>query len=98
MSHVSIAKEKVKKLTYRVEKSLYELRYKDSECNVLDEYLYAKLKALCDDETCNKRGLKFPLVRVNDVIYLDSNNDDLYAVLHLLAKEFDIILDYKKIV
>lgn len=97
MDNISIAKKKVKELTIEVEKSLYELRYCDSKCNALTEELYAQLRAICDNKSCENKGLQFPLIRKDGGIYLNSNNEDLFKVLHILATDYNIILDYKQI-
>jgi len=97
IDNVLIAKQKMKSLTTIVEKSLYELRYKNSEYNMLNENLYNRLKILCNDSTCNEKGLTFPLIRKDGNIYLNSTNEDLFTVLHILADNYEIILDYKQI-
>lgn len=97
-NNVLLAKKMVKDLTVKLEKSLYELRYSDSQYTVLTESLYSQIKIMCENSACNEHGLSFPLTRVDGEIYLNANNEDLFKVLHVLANEYNIILDYKKVV
>ena len=89
-SHI-VAKEKIKSLTSKLEKSLYKLKYGDKEFNVLDESLYCRINSICENK------YPFPLVKICDQIYLDGNSPQLYCTLAKLAEDYNIILNYEKV-
>ena len=88
---VTVAKEKMRDLTARLEKSLYNLRYGDKEVTIMDDKLYEKIKCICEAS-----GLDFPLVRVCDEIYVDCDTSKVFCTLSKLADDYGIILDSKK--
>lgn len=95
MCNVSIAREKVKNLTIKLEKDLYILRYSNSEFLELTDDIYIELKRLCDDNSC--ATLSFPLKKKDGKIYLNESNEDLFKVLHILAEDFSIVLDHMNV-
>jgi len=89
-SHI-IAKEKIKGLTARLEKSLYILKYGDRVITVMNSELYEKIRCICEDS-----GVEFPLVKICNDIYVDCNTPKVFCTLSKLADDHGIILDSKK--
>ena len=92
MSSHAIAKTKLKKLTSRTERSLYQLKYSSCEFIPLTDELYTEVLMIC---TNNK--LPFPLIKNQGKIYLNTLDSRLYSVLHELADNYNIVLDYSNV-
>jgi hypothetical protein len=91
MSNHIVAKQKVRTLASRIEKSLYKLKYGGGGHNILDDRLYSRISNICIGE-----GMPFPLVKHNREIYLDITQPELYHILSKLADNHQIILNYEK--
>lgn len=92
MCNVSIAKDRVKTLTTKLEKDLYLLKYRHEDFIKMTDEVYDKIKELTDEDSSGR--LTFPFKKVGDNIYLNGNDDNLYKSLHILAEEFHIVLNY----
>jgi hypothetical protein len=88
---ITVAKEKMRYLTARLEKSLYNLKYGDKEITIMDDKLYEKIKCICATS-----GLDFPLIKTCDGIYVDCDTSKVFCTLSKLADDYGIILDSKK--
>lgn len=92
MCNVTIAKAKLQLLTSRTEKDLYGLRYESMDFLPLNEDTYFKVKMVCNDNS-----LTCPIYKYAGTIKFRKAEKDVYGVLHILAKDFDLYLDYTKI-
>jgi len=88
---VNVAKEKMKGLTARLEKSLYKLKYGDMPITMMNNELYEKVRCICEIN-----GLDFPLIKTCDGIYADCDTPKVFCTLSKLADDHGIILDPKK--
>jgi hypothetical protein len=88
---VNVAKEKMKGLTARLEKSLYKLKYGDMPITMMNDELYEKVKCICKDS-----DLDFPLIKICDDIFVDCDTTKVFCTLSKLADDHGIILDPKK--
>ena len=89
LSPTTIAKSKIRKLTTRTEKVIYDLTYSSEIHTPLTNEVYDEILAIC-----LSNNLFFPLKRRGDKISFMINDYRLYGVLHILAKRFYIVLDY----
>ena len=89
-NHIT-AKNKLRNVANKIEKTLYALKYGHEDIRVLDSELYFKIQTICATEK-----LPFPLVRDGNEFYLNEESQELYCVLSKLADKYGIILDYKQ--
>lgn len=89
MDSVTIARHKLDKLTKHTNKKLYELKYSSDEYRELNNEVYDVVLT-----ACIKKRIEFPLIKKSNKVYLDTDNKNLYSILHKLADECNIILDY----
>jgi hypothetical protein len=92
MNTHALAKTKLRKLTSRVEKTLYELKFSPSDYKPLTEQVYGEVLSVC-----NNNKIPFPLIKTQNEIYLNGLNPKLFSILHTLADSHGIVLDYTKI-
>jgi len=92
MDTLGLAKTKLKRLTSRTEKTLYELKYSSNEYKPLTDKIYGEVLKVC---SANK--IPFPLIKTQNDIYLDGMNPKLFSILRDLGDNYGIILDYTKI-
>ena len=92
MENASIAKTKLQTLTRRTEKDLYVLRYESSDFMPLTEDTYFTVKSIC-----NENNLDCPLYKYGGEVKFRQTVSDIYAILHTLADDHGIYLDYSKI-
>lgn len=88
-SHI-VAKEKIKGLTARLEKSLYKLKYGDKKITMMDDELYNKIQCICKNS-----GIEFPLIKICGHARINCDTPQVFCTLSKLADEYDIILDAK---
>jgi hypothetical protein len=91
MGNIVAARNKIKSLASRIEKSLYQLKYGKDGFEILDDDLYFKIHNIC-----NNHGIEFPLVKYGGEIYLDTANPHLFCILSKIAEEQGIVLNYEK--
>jgi hypothetical protein len=92
MCNVSIAKTKLQKLKSRTEKDLYGLKYESMDYLPLTEETFFKVKMVC-----NSNKLSCPIYKYAGNIRFKNANDTTFTVLHTLAREHNIYLDYTEI-
>ena len=92
MCNVTIAKTKLQRLKLRTQKDIYGLTYGTEQFTELTEKTYSQVKNIC-----KKNGLLFPLKKENGEITFKDNGDYIFESLSELANNFDIYLDYTKI-
>ena len=90
-NHIT-AKNKLKTVAAKIEKTLYVLKYGHEDYNVLDRKLFFKIQDICQQE-----AIPFPLMNNHEGFYLDTTHPQLYCIMSKLADEFGIILNYEKI-
>ena len=91
MCNVTIAKNKLQSLTQRTEKDLYALKYESQILMSLNDDTFYKVKMVCNDN-----NLSCPLYKYSGEVKF-RQIDNLFPILHTLANEYDIYLDYTKI-
>jgi len=91
MGNIITAKEKLKTVAAKIEKTLYVLKYGHEDYNILDRKLFFKVHGICEEE-----GIPFPLVKYQGEFYLDTTQPQLFCIMSRLADEFGIILNYEK--
>ena len=89
LSPTTIAKSKIRKLTTRTEKTIYDLTYSSEIHTPLTNEVYDKILAICLSD-----NLFFPLKRTGNKISFMINDYRIYGVLYILAERFYIVLDY----
>ncbi len=92
MNTHALAKTKLKRLTSRTEKMLYELKYSTNEYKPLTQQTYGEVLTICSDHK-----LPFPLIKTQNDIFLNGLHPKLFSVLHILGDVHGIVLDYTKI-
>lgn len=92
MCNVTIAKTKLQNLKIRTEKDLYGLEFDTKDFMPLTEDTFYRVKMVCNDN-----NLVCPLYRYGGDIKFRESDGTVFSVLRILAKEFDIFLDYTKI-
>jgi hypothetical protein len=92
MTNVSIAKSILKRLTSRTERDLYMLKYGDGNFTpITEEALYLVR------EICNENSITCPLYKWSGEVKFKQAEKDFYLVLNLLATEYSLVFDLKKI-
>jgi len=92
MENHLIAKNRMKALTRCIEKDIYVLNYGNDSYTDLTDDLFIYVYSICLDKEL------FPLVRYNGGVYINGSAPRLYDTLLHLASDYDIILDYRKII
>ena len=92
MCNVSIAKAKLKHLKSRTEKDLYALKYESMDYLPLNEETFFKVKM-----ACNANKLACPIYKYAGDIRFKDVSDTTFTVLHTLARDHKIYLNYTEI-
>jgi len=92
MCNVTIAKDKLQRLTTRTEKALYRLRYESEDYLPLTEETFLRVKLIC-----NSNGIECPLYKYDSEVKFRKTLTSIYAILDTLANDHKIYLDYSLI-
>jgi hypothetical protein len=92
MSNVAIAKAKLQCLKVRTEKDLYGLEFDSMDFMPLTEDTFYTVKMVCNDN-----DLICPLYKYRGEVKFRRDDIPIFTILHMLAKEYGIYLDYTKI-
>ena len=89
-NHIT-AKNKLKDVTARIERTLYKLKYGERTISVMDESFYDRVKCIC---TTN--DYPFPLIKDCGEILIECDTHQVFCTLTKLADDYGIIIDTKK--